>query len=50
MPAVNNTKDETLGTGFPPEASSHRFLVTIAAGDRQHEPSPQGLYISPMGG
>jgi hypothetical protein len=50
MPGVNNTKDETLGTGFPPEVSAHHFLVTIAAGDRQHEPSPQGLYISPMGG
>jgi hypothetical protein len=43
MPAAKNTTDKTLGFGFLPEESLHLFLVTIAAGDSQHESSPQGL-------
>ncbi len=50
MPAVNNTKDGTLVNGSPPEASLHHFLVTIAAGDCQHEPSPQGFFSVTVNG
>ena len=35
MPTAKNTPDKTLGFGFSPEESSHHFLVTIPAGNRQ---------------